>query len=46
MSKTIELIILCHLMGDYVLQCDLLHKQKERIGITYLYIVHCIVVHS
>lgn len=30
MSKTIVLIILCHLMGAYVLQCDFIAQTKGK----------------
>ena len=39
MSKTIVLIILCHLMGDYVLQCDFIAQTKGKNW--YHLFVHC-----
>ena len=39
MSKTIVLIILCHLMGDYVLQCDFIAQTKGNNW--YHLFVHC-----
>ena len=42
---TIVLIVLCHLVGDYVLQCDFIAQTKGKNGIIYLYIVHYIVFH-
>ena len=39
MSKTIVLIILCHLIGDYVLQCDFIAQTKG--DNVYHLIVHC-----
>lgn len=40
LSKTIILLIFCHLIGDYVLQCDFLAKTK---GMNWYHmLVHCV----
>lgn len=39
MSKTIVLIILCHLMGDYVLQYDFIAQTKGKNW--YHLFIHC-----
>lgn len=39
MINTIFILILCHLIGDYVLQCDFIAKTKG--SNTYHMFVHC-----
>lgn len=36
-------LILCHLIGDYVLQSDFIANTKGKIYIIYLFTVHYIV---
>lgn len=39
----IALVVLCHLIGDYVLQCDFIAQTKGKNW--YHLFVHCIVFH-
>ena len=40
MAENIFLLVMCHLVGDYVLQCDFIAKTKGQNW--YHLIVHCV----